>query len=73
MSQYTASTLDVIANYMGENIPCEINNISWNGHSFSGSLDGISISGTDNNGQINASGNYFGKSYKASGVVTGFQ
>lgn len=72
MSQYSASTLDVTANYMGEQIPCQINNVAWNGNNFSGSLDGISISGTDNNGQINASGTYFGHSYNASGTVTGW-
>lgn len=72
-SQYSASTLDVTANYMGEKIPCEITNISWNGNNnFSGSIDGISISGRDNNGTISATGNYFGQSYTASGTVTGW-
>ena len=72
MSQYTASTLDVTATYMGEQLPCQIQNVAWNGDSFTGSLDGISISGTDNNGNITASGTYFGHKYIASGVVTGW-
>jgi len=72
MSQYNATTLNVTANYMGEQFPCQITNISWNGQNFSGSLDGISVSGTDNNGNINASGNYFSHKYSASGTVTGW-
>ena len=72
MSQYTASTLDVTANYMGEQLPCQIQNVAWNGNSFSGSIDGISISGTDDGGKINASGSYFGHKYTATGVVTGW-
>ncbi len=72
MSQLSASTLDVNANYMGEQIPCQINNISWTGNNFTGSLDGISVQGTDNNGNVTASGTYFGHSYTASGVVTGW-
>ena len=72
MSQYTASTLDVSANYMGEQIPCQITNISWNGNNFNGSIYGININGSDNNGQIKATGNYNGHIYNASGVVTGW-
>ncbi len=72
MSEYSASTLDVTANYMGENIPCQITNVSWNGQKFTGSIDGVNISGSDNNGQINATGNYFGHVYYATGVVTGW-
>ena len=72
MSQYTASTLDVTANYMGEQLPCQITGLAWNGNSFTGSLDGISVSGTDNGGNITASGTYFGHKYTASGVVTGW-
>ena len=44
MSQYTASTLDITANYMGEQIPCQITNISWNGKNFNGSIYGINRS-----------------------------
>jgi len=71
-SQYSASTLDVTATYNGEQFPCEITNVAWNGHSFNGSLDGISISGTDNNGSIVATGHYFDHTYTASGIVTGW-
>ena len=71
-SQYSASNLDVTANYNGEQIPCEITNLSWNGHSFTGSLDGISISGTDNNGSVIATGHYFGQTDTATGKVTGW-
>lgn len=71
-SQYSASTLDVTANYNGENIPCEITNISWNGNNFNGSVDGISVSGTDVNGSITATGHYFGNTITASGNVTGW-
>jgi len=70
MSQYSASTLNVTANYMGEQIPCQIQNISWNGNNFTGSLDGISIHGTDNNGSVSASGTYWGHNYNATGSVT---
>ena len=72
MSQYTASTLDVSANYNGENIPCQITNIAWNGNNFNGSIDGISISGTDNNSNITATGYYLGNKITATGIVTGF-
>jgi len=72
MSQYSASTLDVTANYNGENFPCEITNVSWNGTSFNGNIDGINVNGVDNNGNIIASGSYFGHKYTASGVVTGW-
>jgi len=71
-SQYSASTLDVTATYNGEQFPCEITNVAWNGHSFNGSLDGISISGTDDNGSIVATGHYFGHTYTAGGTVTGW-
>ena len=71
-SQYTASTLDVTANYHGEYIPCQITNIAWNGDNFNGSIDGISISGTDINGSITATGNYYGNTITASGTVTGW-
>jgi hypothetical protein len=73
MSQYTANTLDVTANYMGESIPAQITNISWNGDNFNGQIDGISISGVDVNGKITATGSYFGHTYSATGVVTGWQ
>ncbi len=70
MSQYTASTLDVTADYMGEALPLQINNVAWNGNSFTGSIDGISVSGTDNNGSIVATGNYYGNRVTATGTVT---
>jgi len=72
MSQYSASTLDVTANYKGENIPCQITNLSWNGNNFNGSVDGINVSGSDNNGSVTATGNYFGNIYNATGTVTGW-
>jgi len=72
MSEYSASTLNVSANYMGEQIPCEITNISWNGQNFNGQLDGINITGSVNGSQLKASGNYFGHNYSASGTVTGW-
>ena len=62
MSQYSASTLNVTANYMGEQIPCQIQNISWNGNNFTGyehydpthpSFDYYTI-GTDINSHIDA-------------------
>ena len=72
MSQYTASTLDVNASYMGQYFSCEITNIVWNGTNFNGQLDGVSITGTDNNGEVTATGGYQGNTYTASGVVTGW-
>ena len=72
MSQYSASNLDVTANYMGEHIPCTITNVAWNGNQFSGQIYGIGINGTDNNGQISASGIVCGTHYSATGLVTGW-
>lgn len=72
MSQYSATTLDVTASFMGENIPVELTNVSWNGNSFNALLDGISVSGTDSNGNITATGYYCGNKYSASGSVTGW-
>ena len=72
-SQYSASTLDVNASYMGEHIPCVISNVAWSAnHAFTGTVDGISVSGTDNNGDISATGYYYGCKYTASGVVSGW-
>lgn len=69
MSQYSASTLDVDVNYDGEEVSCVINNVVWNGNNFTGTVDGISVSGTDYNGNITATGSYFGMSYTESGNV----
>ena len=72
-SQYSASTLDVNATYMGTQFSCEITNIAWTGgNNFNGQLDGVSITGTDINGQVTASGDYLGQNYTATGVVTGW-
>jgi hypothetical protein len=71
-SQYSASTLDVNVSYNGAIIPTEIYNIVWNGDNFTGQIDGISISGVDNNGQIAGSGTYMGQNISASGVVSGW-
>jgi hypothetical protein len=71
-TQYSASTLDVNASYMGEHFSCEITNISWNGEIFNGQIDGIAINGTDINGQITASGSYLGNNYTATGTVYGW-
>jgi len=68
--QYSASTLDVNVNYSGEVFNAQINNIAWNGDNFTGNIDGISISGVDNNGSITASGYYMGNKYTANGTVT---
>ena len=72
MSQYSASTLDVNATYMGDQLSCEITNVSWNGNSFNGQIDGVSVNGSDINGQVTASGSYLGQNYTASGVVSGW-
>jgi len=72
MSQYSASTLDVTANYNGEQLPCQITNVSWSGNSFTGSIDGVNVHGTDNNGSISATGTYWGHIYNATGTVTGW-
>jgi len=72
MSQYSASSLNVDVNYNGTNVPCEINNIVWNNNNFTGTVDSISVQGTDNNGFATASGSYFGMSYTESGTVTGW-
>lgn len=71
-SQYSASTLDVNVSYNGAIIPTEIDNIVWNGDNFTGQIDGISISGVDNNSQIVGSGTYMGQNISASGVVSGW-
>lgn len=71
-SQYSASTLDVNVNYQGSIVPIEIDNIIWNGNNFNGTIDGISMSGVDNNGNITGSGNYMGQNINANGVVTGW-
>lgn len=71
-SQYSSSTLDVNVSYNGATIPTEIYNIVWNGDNFTGQIDGISISGVDNNGQIVGSGTYMGQNISASGIVSGW-
>ena len=73
-SQYSASTLDVNGSYMGQPFACEITNVLWNGNggSFNGQIDGVPVTGTDNNGTVTATGGYQGINYTASGVVTGW-
>ena len=70
--QYSATTLDVNVNYQGSIIPIEIDNISWTGDNFTGTIDGVSINGVDNNGNISGYGNYMGQQINANGVVTGW-
>ena len=71
-SQYSASTLDVNVSYNGAIVPIEIDNIVWSGDNFTGQIDGISMNGVDNNGQIVGSGIYMGQPVSASGVVSGW-
>jgi hypothetical protein len=68
--QYSATTLDVNVTYQGSTVPIEIDNIAWTGDNFTGTIDGVSINGVDNNGNISGSGNYMGQQINANGVVT---
>lgn len=49
-SQYSASTLDVNVLYQGATGTVEIDNIVWTGNNFTGTINGVSMNGVDNNG-----------------------
>lgn len=68
--QYSASTLDVNVTYQGTTAPVEIDNIVWTGNNFTGTIDGVSMNGVDNNGNVTGYGNYMGQQISANGVVT---